>query len=708
MARGRITRTCEGAPLSGKLSWRLKRLGYLAQRTRASLALRGWRGTLARMRQELRSRPERDYTLELLPLDEPFAPFALPVSDAPRVSIVIPVHGKLAYTLACLRSLAKHGAQAPFEVIVVDDASPDDSAATLAQVHGLHLLRNAENLGFVGSCNAGAAAARGEFLLFLNNDTQATIGWLDALLRCFDERADCGIAGSRLVYPDGRLQEAGGLVFADGSCWNLGRFEVRDTPAFLYRRETDYVSGASLMIRRDVFQRIGGFDTRYAPAYYEDTDLAFPVRKLGLHVYYEPASTVIHCEGISAGTDLDAGMKRHQRLNHTKFVDKWKDELAAQPPSGTPLERAIRWRRRGRVLVVDAMTPDPTRDSGSLRLAAILRILDEQGWSVIFRPDDGRASHDEITKLGALGCEVLCDPADGNLPDWLHRHGRELHAVMLCRHTVAGQYAALVRRHAPQARLLFDTVDLHFLREQRAAELSGNPAMLRQSESSRRSELALIEQADVTFVVSPHEQTLLKGLLPTARVELLSNIHEVHGCRRPHAERRDLVFIGGFGHPPNSDAMRWIASELLPRMRQQIPDLRLHVLGDVPETARRELATPGLEFHGRVPDLSPWLDGCLASLAPLRFGAGVKGKINMAMSYGVPVVATLIAVEGMQLEHGRDVLVADDPEGFANAISLLSTDAALWQRLSRACLDNVRHHFSPRAAAHTLLSAMAD
>ena len=688
------------------MHWRLKRLGYLWQRTRGSLALRGWRGTLARMRQEFQSRPERDDALKLLPLDEPFAPFTLPVSDAPHVSLVIPVHGKLPYTLACLRSLAKYGAQAAFEVIVVDDASPDASADTLAQVDGLRLLRNAENLGFVGSCNAGAAAARGEFLLFLNNDTQATLGWLDALLRCFAERADCGIAGSRLVYPDGRLQEAGALVFADGSCWNAGRFETRDAAAFRHRREADYVSGAALMIRREIFQRIGGFDTRYAPAYYEDTDLAFAVRQLGLRVYYEPSSTVIHCEGISAGTDHDAGMKRHQRPNQTKFVEKRTTELAAQPPPGTPLERAMRWKRRGRVLVVDTTAPEPSRDSGSLRLTAILRILDGQGWSTLFHPDDGRATSHEIDALGALGCEVLCTPEVAGLPDWLRRHGRELHAVMLCRHTVAGQYEALVRRHAPQARLLFDTVDLHFLREQRAAELAGSTAMLRQAESSRRSELALIAQADISFVVSRHEQALLKELLPDAQVKLLSNVHEVHGCRRPHAERRDLVFIGGYGHPPNCDAMSWIASELLPCMRRNLPDLRLHVLGDVPDAARRELATPGLEFHGRVADLAPWLDSCLASLAPLRFGAGVKGKINMAMSYGVPVIATTIAVEGMQLENGVNVLVADTADAFAVAVAQLRDDGALWQRLSTHGLDNVRQHFSPKAAAAALRRAL--
>jgi glycosyltransferase involved in cell wall biosynthesis len=282
------------------------------------------------------------------------------------------------------------------------------------------------------------------------------------------------------------------------------------------------------------------------------------------------------------------------------------------------------------------------------------------------------------------------------------RHGSSLHAVILCRHTVAGQYAALVREHAPQARLVFDTVDLHFLREQRAAELSGSAAMARQAQASRRSELALIEQCDVTFVVSSHERSLLASELPHARIELLSNIHEIHGCGRPFAERKDLVFIGGFGHPPNADAVHWISQEILPRLREQIPDIRVHVLGDIPNSARRELATPGLELHGRVPDLSPWLESCVASLAPLRFGAGVKGKINMAMSYGVPVIATTLAVEGMQLEHERDVLVADDGAAFVQAVVSLRQSEAIWTSLSERGLENVRRHFSAEAAAATL------
>lgn len=622
------------------------------------------------------------------------------------MSIIVPAYGNLPYTLACLRSVALHGAQATFEVIVVDDASPDGSAAGLERIEGLRLLRNPRNLGFVGSCNAGAAAARGDFLLFLNNDTQVGPGWLDALLRCFAERADCGVAGSRLVYPDGRLQEAGGIVFADGGCWNYGRFEARDAPAFGYRRRVDYVSGAALLIRSALFRQVGGFDERYAPGYYEDADLAFAVRHAGLAVYYEPASVVVHCEGISAGTDPSRGMKRHQATNQARFTGKWTAELAAQPPPGTALGQAVRWRSRGRVLVVDATTPDPARDSGSMRLCAILRLLDAQGWSVSFAPDDGRVDPAAVATLGALGCELLGRPALKDLPAWLRRHGEELRAVMLCRHTVAGQYADLVRRHAPQARLLFDTVDLHFLREQRAAELTGNAHLRHQAAATRHNELALIAAADVSFVVSPHEQALLATLAPTAHVELLSNIHDVDDRAPGYGGRRDLVFIGGCNHAPNLDAVRWIAAEILPPLREAFADITVHLLGDMPAAVRRELERPGLACHGRVAELTPWLDGCLASIAPLRFGAGVKGKINMAMSHGVPVIATPIAIEGMQLRAGVDVLVAQVPADFVAAVARLQADPALWDQLSANGMANVREYFSPAAATAALQRAL--
>lgn len=625
----------------------------------------------------------------------------------PRVSIIIPVYGKLPYTLACLRSIALHPPSMPFEVIVVDDASPDDSAEVLARIDGLILLRNTSNLGFIGSCNAGASAAHGEILHFLNNDTQVTDGWLDRAIECLDDEPGCGLVGSRLVYPDGRLQEAGGLVFADGSCWNIGRFESRNQPAYLYRRDVDYVTGAAMFMRHALFAQLGGFDLRYAPAYYEDTDLAFAVRKAGHRVVYEPRSLVIHAEGISAGTDLGTGMKQHQRANQAVFADKWQHELAQHPPRGTSLAQAIHRRQRGHILIVGSATPDAARDSGSLRMISMFRILHEEGYRLSFFPDDGQSGSQNTADLGKVGVELLGRPWVPSLPGWLEDNGKGLDAVILSRHGVAGQYLNFVRRSAPQALLVFDTVDLHFLREQRAADLTGLHSMRKQAEASRRSELQIIHSSDISLVVSAHEQQMLKEAAPTARVELLSNIHEVIGRKHPFAGRRDLVFIGGYGHPPNVDAIDWIATDILPAIRALLPDICIHIVGDMPEHVRTALERPGLILHGRVPDLAPWLESCVASIAPLRFGAGVKGKINMAMSYGLPVVATTIAIEGMHLEHLRNVYVANDAEQFAHAVKAMHDDETLWMVLSDASLLNVETHFSPDAARAVLRRILA-
>ena len=692
--------------MSGKLTWRYRRAVSIAQRLRSSVALRGWRGTLSRISQEFATRPEVDDTLSLLPLDVGFEPFAVPSSSQPRISVVIPVYGKLEYTLACLRSLVANPPTDAFEVIVVDDASPDDSAETLAQVSGIRLLRNASNLGFVGSCNAGAAAAEGAFLIFLNNDTQVMPGWSEELLRCFELRADCGIAGSQLVYPDGRLQEAGAWVFADASAWNIGRFDVRTDPAVRYARKVDYVSGASLAIRREVFAGLGGFDLRFAPGYYEDTDLAFAARAAGWSVWYVPNSVVVHAEGISSAGNMETGMKRFQAINQVKFAAKWRDALEAQPAAGTALTLVAKAKRRGTILVVDVATPDASRDSGSLRLISMMRLLVEDGWHVVFAPDDGRADDASIRELGRFGIEVIARPWVDGVPSWLAGSADDLHAAILSRHMVASQYTSFVRRQAPQAKVIFDTVDLHFLREERAAERAGSASLARQAATTREQELKLIAGADTTFVVSDFERQLLSRLVPSAHVDLLSNIHDVYGRTGGHTGRRDLLFVGGFGHPPNADAMNWMASEILPALRRVAPDANIVVAGDVPEGNRRSLTEAGLHMLGRVPDLEPLMSSALASIAPLRFGAGVKGKINMAMSHGLPVIGTTVSVEGMRLEDGNDVLVADTAEAFAEAYLRLVRDAVLWTSLSDHALDNVRTHFSAEAARDALRRAI--
>jgi GT2 family glycosyltransferase len=702
------------ANLGRARAWDPRRWPLLLSQAVRTISTSGLRGALVRAQlspQQL-SGPESGHGFSLEGIGDPTPPASLPCSTEPRVSIIIPVFNKWAYTAACLRSLADSNNPPSMEVILVDDGSTDETAAQAGQVQGLKFLRNTRNLGFVGSCNRGLEQARGEFTVLLNNDTQVLDGWLDALLDTFDRFPDTGLAGAQLLYPDGTLQEAGGIIFRDGSGWNYGKHDDAANPEYQYSREVDYCSGACIMLRTELFRSLGGFDARYAPAYYEDTDLAFRVREAGFKVRYQPAARIIHFEGITSGTDLNSGAKRYQQVNRGKFLQRWQEELQAYPaPIVNPddqreIRRARDHRLKGLILVIDAYTPEPDQDSGSLRLSYIFDCLQQLGYGVTFFADNRGFAGRYSKALQAAGVEVLYNPWIASLQDFFRERGPEFSHVVVSRHYVAANYLALVRRYCPKAKFIFDTVDLHYLREERLAELENSLPLRRVAAQTKRSELSVIRQSDATLVVSPVEQAVLRAELPDARIEILSNIHRVAGSRAGFADRKDLFFVGGYQHPPNIDAALWFVNSIWPLVREKLPGVQFHLIGSKAPERIKSLQGDGVVFHGFVEELDPWLDGCRLAVAPLRYGAGVKGKVNMSMSRGQPVVATPVAVEGLHAVDGEDVLVAESPEEFAAAVVRLYQDRALWEKLSQGGLQNVQQYFSLEAAKGQLAALL--
>ncbi|HMB43688.1 MAG TPA: glycosyltransferase [Luteimonas sp.] len=690
------------------LGYELRSRLSLLRRGLGSLRSRGWQETWQRLRDRYRAARSR-------PLP-PVAHAALKAADivfvavdAPVASIVIPVYNQIDFTLQCLAALSQSGDRSAFEVIVVDDASSDDTTERLEQIRGLRYLRNTDNLGFVGSCNAGAAQARGEFVVFLNNDTMAQPGWLDPLLDTFRKHPDTGVAGSKLVYPDGRLQEAGGIVFADGSGWNYGRFDNPADPRYGFAREVDYCSGAAITLPRALFESLGGFDPLYSPAYYEDVDLAMRVRQHGLKVRYQPASVVIHFEGATAGTDTNQGVKAYQVTNQEKFVARWRTVLEADhAPKQMPADRAIKHWSKRRVLWLDAVTPTPDRDAGSLRQIEIMAALQAEGCQVCFLPQN--LAYDPIYSraLQQAGVEVWWKPWIRGLPRWLSR--QEFDLVIVSRHYTLTPLLPLLRSRLPASPVLFDTVDLHYLRQLREAELSGDAAQLRAAQQVRRDELHLIAQCDCTWVVSTVEREQLQALLPDARVDILPTVHATEDVVADFESRQDLIFVGSYRHPPNVDAALWLGNEIFPRIREKRPDIRLHLVGDYAPSAVAALGQrDDIVVHGHVPDLDALLDRIRINLAPLRFGAGVKGKISHSLARGLPVVATSCAIEGMQLHAGEEVLVSDDADAFAETVLRLYDDKSLWRTLSQRGQEHIRQHFSrdvARKAIRDLLGSL--
>src|SRR5206468_4003329 len=503
-----------------------------------------------------------------------------PAHEEVEVSIIIPVFNQFQFTLACLASLKTVEERSRFEVIVVDDCSTDETAELLPRMEGVIYLRNERNSGFIASCNRGAEQARGKYLFFLNNDTIVKPCWLSALLDTFAEAPRAGIVGSKLVYPDGRLQEAGGIIWRDASGWNYGKFDDSGKPEYNYLREVDYCSAAALMIPKSLFQKLGGFDPKYAPAYYEDSDLSFKVRKGGYKVLYQPLSEVIHYEGVTGGTDLSTGSKKHHDINRLTFADTWAAELLAKPATGDLASLTQAPPGRKNILVIDHHLPMPEKDAGSLRMFHILNILHRLGHRVTFVPDNLADIPPYSDELRKRGIEFVYHPYIKKVRDYLIAHGSEFDLVVLSRCDFARKHIADVRQHAPQSRVIFDTVDLHFLRTNREAAITNDPEVQQKAREKEQLEYDLIDQADETWVVSGMEQKLLRKARPDKSIEIVPTIVDVPGSKAPFSMRRDFLFIGGFQHTPNIDAVIFFLKKIHPLVKERLGDAKFYIIGD--------------------------------------------------------------------------------------------------------------------------------
>lgn len=602
----------------------------------------------------------------------------IPKWDKPIVSIVIPVYNQFEYTHACVKSIIETVEDIPYEIIIGDDESTDATRKIKKYINGIRVNMNTSDHGFLMNCNHAAKLARGEYIVFLNNDTQVKEEWLSSLLELIKSDNKIGMVGSKLIYPDGRLQEAGGIIWSDASGWNYGREQNPDMPEYNYVRECDYISGASIMLRRELWEEIGGFDERYKPAYCEDSDLAFQVRKKGYKVMYQPKSVVVHYEGVSNGTDLESGLKKYQVENNKKFKEKWAEELRNQYDSGQ-VPFCARERNHGKkiILIIDHYVPTFDKDAGSKTTFQYIKMFIEKGYIVKFVGDNYAQMEPYTTVLQQMGVEVLYGSWYAeHIFEWIYENQKYITIAYLNRPHISEKYVDFLKEKT-NIKLIYYGHDLHFLRIKREAELTNDKELFVESNIWKQKEFDIMKKVSMVYYPSCIEEEAIHEIDPTIPVKAITAyVYEkfLENYKYIPAERKGILFVGGFSHGPNIDAVEWFVDEIYSQIREKA-NIPLYIVGSNAPDDIKALDGDGIVFKGFVSDeeLAKLYANCKIVVVPLRYGAGVKGKVVEAIYNGAPIITTSVGAEGIPGVE-EVVCVEDDPNCFAERIMSLYQD----------------------------------
>ncbi len=626
--------------------------------------------------------------------------FSVATSLHPKVSIIVPVYNQFHYTYACLKSIAVNSGEIPYEVLIANDCSTDLTTQLEEIIGGVKVITNEENLRFLRNCNHAAKEAKGEYILFLNNDTQVQSNWLQPLIDLIESDETIGMVGSKLIYPNGLLQEAGGIIWKDASAWNYGNGQNPAMPEYSYVKEVDYISGAAIMIRTSLWNQLGGFDETFAPAYCEDSDLAFQVRAAGYKVMLQPKSVVVHFEGVSNGTNTSSGQKAYQVLNQKKFYEKWKDVLEKENnPNGVDSFRARdRSLHKKTLLMIDHYVPQFDKDAGSRSMFQYLKLFVSQGYNVKFLGDNFYQHEPYTTILQQMGIEVLYGVwYRDHWQEWIKQNADDFDYIFLSRPHITVKYVDFVREKT-HAKLVYYGHDLHFLREQKKYESTGDPKALEESLKFKKMESSIFEKVDTVYYLNKEELETVKEIAPSANVRrsVINIFEDIPDVDYVPEKRRDILFVGGFGHDPNVDAIIWAAREIMPKIWEYDPDIKLRVVGSNATKEVLDLASDRIILEGFVSDekLKEIYASCKVVLVPLRYGGGIKGKVVEAMRYGIPLITTETGAEGLDgIEKFIPIAEKETQDMAKKTLDLYHNDVALIS-ISKQEVEYIRKNMS--------------
>jgi GT2 family glycosyltransferase len=631
----------------------------------------------------------------------------LPQSDTPKVSILLVLFNQAHLTLLCLKSLAEH-IDVQTEIIIVDNNSTDQSQDMMMQIKGATYIRNEDNTGFVHAVNKAASVAKGDYLLLLNNDALLLPGSLKSALSVFETERNVGAVGGRIRLLDGSLQEAGSIIWQDGSCLGYGRGKHPESPEFMFRREVDYCSGAFLMIPRNLFEKLNGLDTDYAPAYYEESDFCIRLKKAGYRIIYEPGAEIIHYEFASSGGY--EGASKLQQEHRKILCAKHQDYLSNQYVNTS--ENLLKARtnvRSKRVLVIDDRVPHANLGAGLPRCREMLHDMSASGLLVTLFPL--RVSYDEWDKTYETlpaNIEVMLYLGKDKLATFLAERRGFYDYILVSRNHNMEWFNDVIKKDpslTANARIIYDSEALTAPREASRLRLEGQNISAAKEQKMIEDELELARHADCIVTVSEAESDIYRRASFT-NLAVLGHKAISRPTNRTFSERNDFLFVGALrdDKSPNVDSLVWFCNRILPLIRQKLGhSVQLIVVGDNTSPSINRLKSDGVRFMGRQDDITPLYDRCRVFVAPTRFAAGIPHKIHEAAANGIPVVSTTLLATQLSWSHGVQLLAADREEEFAEQCVRLYTDESLWQSVRDKATVSLTKDCSPELFRQRLL-----
>ena len=627
-------------------------------------------------------------------------------SGACRLAVILVMFEKFELTMNALVSLrGSYGGD--LQLILVDNGSTDATREIGHYVRGARIIRLDRNIGYLRACNLALEQVTAEFVLFLNNDVELGFGAVESAIARLGSAADIGAVGGKVVRSHGLLQEAGCIIWRDGSTAGYMRDASPLAGEANFVRDVDFCSGVFLLCRAALVKDLGGFDPQFSPAYYEEADLCLRMGQAGFRVVYDPAIVIHHLEYGSADSQAAQALMRRGRQ---KFMAKHAAFLKTRPPESLGNLQAARSPPRGqkRILFIEDIVPLRGLGSGYVRANDIVHAMANAGHAVSVFPVE-RGAFDVLSIYGAFPetVEILHDRDIGQLVEFLESRPGYYDLIWISRTHNLGRILPLCAQAGIDPEKLPFVLDTEAIAASRDAARAALGVEDFDFERKLREELEIARPCRHCIAVNDAEAGLLRRTGLQA-ISVLGTMRRPDPTPAAFAARDGLLFAAAIhrSDSPNLDALRWYAEEILPALETEMAEPPvLNVAGYVaPEIDLSRFAGhPKIRIHGPAMSLRYHYDSNRLFIAPTRFAAGTPYKLYETASYGLPCVATRLLAGQLNWRDGVELLTAPtcDAKSFAMQIARLYRSPAIWRRLrknalARIALENSAEAFNAR------------